>query len=109
MALAAVVIISRPEIAYAAAMSWALFGIIGAIIGALVGWLLWAAGITGAFLTGLYTFRLLFIVFFGEVTPYAREHLHKERFEGPRHRSICRAELAHHPLRVGLLGKGAGA
>ena len=48
-----------------------------------LGWLLWAAGITGAFLTGLYTFRLLFVVFFGEVTPYAREHLHKERFEGP--------------------------
>ena len=48
-----------------------------------LGWLLWAAGITGAFLTGLYTFRLLFIVFFGEVSPYAREHLHKERFEGP--------------------------
>jgi NADH-quinone oxidoreductase subunit L len=48
-----------------------------------LGWILWGAGIVGAFLTGLYTFRLLFIVFFGEVTPYAREHLHKERFEGP--------------------------
>jgi NADH-quinone oxidoreductase subunit L len=48
-----------------------------------LGWLLWGAGIVGAFLTGLYTFRLLFIVFFGEQTPYAREHLHKERFEGP--------------------------
>jgi NADH-quinone oxidoreductase subunit L len=48
-----------------------------------LGVLLWAAGITGAFLTGLYTFRLLFIVFFGEISPYAREHLHKERFEGP--------------------------
>jgi NADH-quinone oxidoreductase subunit L len=48
-----------------------------------LGWILWAAGITGAFLTGLYTFRLLFIVFFGEPSPYAREHLHKERFEGP--------------------------
>jgi NADH-quinone oxidoreductase subunit L len=48
-----------------------------------LGWLLWAAGITGAFLTGLYTFRLLFIVFFGEISPYAREHLHRERFEGP--------------------------
>ena len=59
-----------------------------AILGSLVeqgslGWILWGAGIVGAFLTGLYTFRLLFIVFFGEVTPYAREHLHKERFEGP--------------------------
>jgi NADH-quinone oxidoreductase subunit L len=48
-----------------------------------LGWILWTAGIVGAFLTGLYTFRLLFIVFFGEVTPHAREHLHKERFEGP--------------------------
>jgi NADH-quinone oxidoreductase subunit L len=48
-----------------------------------LGWILWGAGITGAFLTGLYTFRLLFIVFFGEQTPYAREHLHRERFEGP--------------------------
>jgi NADH-quinone oxidoreductase subunit L len=48
-----------------------------------LGWILWAAGITGAFLTGLYTFRLLFIVFFGEPSAYAREHLHRERFEGP--------------------------
>jgi NADH-quinone oxidoreductase subunit L len=48
-----------------------------------LGWILWGAGITGAFLTGLYTFRLVFIVFFGEQTPYAREHLHRERFEGP--------------------------
>ncbi len=28
---------------------------------------LWVAGITGAFLTSLYTFRLVFIVFFGEM------------------------------------------
>jgi NADH-quinone oxidoreductase subunit L len=48
-----------------------------------LGWILWGAGIAGAFLTGLYTFRLFFVVFFGELTPYAREHLHKERFEGP--------------------------
>jgi NADH-quinone oxidoreductase subunit L len=44
---------------------------------------LWGAGIVGAFLTGLYTFRLLFIVFFGEESAFAREHLHTERFEGP--------------------------
>jgi NADH-quinone oxidoreductase subunit L len=48
-----------------------------------LGWILWSCGIAGAFLTGLYTFRLLFIVFFGEPDPYVREHLHKERFEGP--------------------------
>jgi NADH-quinone oxidoreductase subunit L len=42
------------------------------------GWygeLLWVAGMMGAFLTGLYAFRLLFIVFWGEPTPFVREHL----------------------------------
>ena len=48
-----------------------------------LGWILWTAGIVGAFLTALYTFRLLFVVFFGEVSAFAREHLHRERFEGP--------------------------
>jgi NADH-quinone oxidoreductase subunit L len=48
-----------------------------------LGWILWTVGIVGAFLTALYTFRLLFVVFFGEVSAFAREHLHRERFEGP--------------------------
>jgi NADH-quinone oxidoreductase subunit L len=39
------------------------------------GQLLWVAGMIGAFLTGLYAFRLLFIVFWGEPTPFVREHL----------------------------------
>ena len=44
-------------------------------------------GIVGAFLTGLYTFRLLFLVFGGEPSPFAREHLpHAERGEGPARR-----------------------
>jgi NADH-quinone oxidoreductase subunit L len=47
-----------------------------------LGWILWAAGALGAFLTALYTFRLLFIVFWGELSPFAREHLHARRFEG---------------------------
>jgi NADH-quinone oxidoreductase subunit L len=41
------------------------------------GWygdVLFAAGIAGAFLTGLYTFRMLFIVFGGEQSAYVREH-----------------------------------
>jgi NADH-quinone oxidoreductase subunit L len=41
------------------------------------GWygdLLFAAGLVGAFLTGLYTFRMLFIVFGGEQSPYVQEH-----------------------------------
>jgi NADH-quinone oxidoreductase subunit L len=46
------------------------------------GQLLFAAGLAGAFLTGLYTFRMVFLVFGGEQSPYAREHLHRpERTE----------------------------
>ncbi|HEY6584252.1 MAG TPA: hypothetical protein VIZ29_05340, partial [Gaiellaceae bacterium] len=37
----------------------------------------WLAGLAGTFLTGLYAFRLIFIVFGGEPSPYAREHLHR--------------------------------
>jgi NADH-quinone oxidoreductase subunit L len=48
-----------------------------------LGWLLWGAGAIGAFLTALYTFRMVFIVFRGELSAFAREHLHRERFEGP--------------------------
>ena len=47
-----------------------------------LGWILWTAGAIGAFLTALYTFRLLFIVFWGDMTPFAREHLHLKRYEG---------------------------
>ncbi len=39
-----------------------------------LGWLLWGAGAVGAFLTALYTFRLLFVVFWGEMSAFAREH-----------------------------------
>ncbi len=41
------------------------------------GWygdVLFAAGMAGAFLTGLYTFRMLFVVFGGEQSAYVREH-----------------------------------
>jgi NADH-quinone oxidoreductase subunit L len=40
------------------------------------GYVLWAAGLAGTFLTGLYTFRLLFLVFLGEPSPFVREHFH---------------------------------
>jgi NADH-quinone oxidoreductase subunit L len=46
------------------------------------GQILFVAGVIGAFLTGLYTFRMIFIVFGGEPSAYAREHLHRpERTE----------------------------
>jgi NADH-quinone oxidoreductase subunit L len=41
------------------------------------GVLLWFAGLVGTFLTGLYAFRLIFIVFGGEPSAFAREHLHR--------------------------------
>jgi NADH-quinone oxidoreductase subunit L len=44
--------------------------------GGTYGYVLWIAGLAGTFLTGLYTFRLLFLVFWGEPTPFAREHFH---------------------------------
>ncbi len=42
----------------------------------LYGQILWAVGLVGAFLTALYTFRMIFLVFWGEPSPFAREHFH---------------------------------
>jgi NADH-quinone oxidoreductase subunit L len=36
-------------------------------------WILWGAGYVGAFLTAVYTFRMIFRAFFGEPCPEARE------------------------------------
>jgi NADH-quinone oxidoreductase subunit L len=51
------------------------------------GWygdVIYAAGMAGALLTGIYAFRLFFIVFTGEPTPFAREHFHRHHGkEGP--------------------------
>ena len=40
------------------------------------GYVLWIVGLAGTFLTGLYTFRLFFLVFWGEPSPFVREHFH---------------------------------
>ncbi len=48
------------------------------------GQLLFAAGLAGALLTGIYTFRLVFIVFRGEPSPLVEEHAHGHGHgEGP--------------------------
>jgi NADH-quinone oxidoreductase subunit L len=39
--------------------------------------------LAGVFLTALYTFRMLFVVFGGEPSPYAREHLHAPARDEP--------------------------
>ncbi len=41
------------------------------------GQILWAIGLVGTFLTGLYAFRMIFVVFGGEPSAYVREHLHR--------------------------------
>src|SRR3954469_19311107 len=48
------------------------------------GQVLFAAGMDGALLTGIYAFRLYFIVFTGEPSAFAREHFHQHHGkEGP--------------------------
>jgi NADH-quinone oxidoreductase subunit L len=41
------------------------------------GQVLWVAGMIGAFLTGLYAFRMVFMVFWGEPSAFVREHYHE--------------------------------
>jgi NADH-quinone oxidoreductase subunit L len=40
------------------------------------GYVLWVVALVGAFLTGVYTFRMLFLVFWGEPSAFVREHFH---------------------------------
>mgnify|MGYP000212147305 CR=1 FL=1 len=50
------------------------------------GQVLFVAGLVGAFLTGLYTFRLLFVVFFGKPSELVAKHAHADGHghgEGP--------------------------
>src|SRR5206468_1978766 len=47
------------------------------------GYLLWVAGLAGTLLTGLYTFRMYFLVFRGERSGYVREHFVPGHGEGP--------------------------
>ncbi len=46
-----------------------------------LGYALFAMAIVGAFLTGVYAFRLYFVVFHGK--RHESVHVHRERFEGP--------------------------
>jgi NADH-quinone oxidoreductase subunit L len=63
--------------------------------GGAYGYILWAAGLAGTFLTGLYIFRVLFIVFWGEPSAFVREHFH------PLGRDVVAVSLA---IPVGVLG-----
>jgi NADH-quinone oxidoreductase subunit L len=50
-----------------------------------VGFTVWGLGLAGAFVTALYTFRLMLLVFYGPPSEYARRHgeAHEGQGEGP--------------------------
>ena len=65
---------------------WSKDGIIAAAYadGGTLGYALWAAGLVGALLTGLYTTRLYLTVWRGEPSAFVTEHAHEGHGEGPR-------------------------
>jgi NADH-quinone oxidoreductase subunit L len=64
---------------------WSKDGIVAAAFanGDALGYTLYACGLVGALLTGLYTFRLYFAVFRGEPGDLVTEHTHDGHGEGP--------------------------
>jgi NADH-quinone oxidoreductase subunit L len=54
-------------------------------VGGVVGWVVWSLGLLGAFVTSIYTFRMLFRVFSGPPSSYAAEVApkHTAHGEGP--------------------------
>jgi NADH-quinone oxidoreductase subunit L len=73
--------------------------------GGTFGWILFVAGLAGAFLTGIYTFRLFFRVFYGEPSDLVLEHAegHGDHDHGSESAS-AHAEHAHGeaPLSMGI-------
>ncbi len=69
---------------------WSKDGIVSAAFASddALGYVLYAAGLVGALLTGLYTTRLYFAVFRGEPSALVNEHAHKGHGEGPRSMTI---------------------
>ena len=69
---------------------WSKDGIVSAAFasGDALGYTLYAAGLVGALLTGLYTTRLYFAVFRGEPSDFVKEHSHEGHGEGPRSMTI---------------------
>ena len=70
-----------------------------------VGYTVWGLGLAGAFVTALYTFRLMLLVFHGEPSEYAREQAeaHAGHGEGPRPMLWTIGVLAVGALFAGLL------
>jgi NADH-quinone oxidoreductase subunit L len=74
-------------------------------VGGIVGWIVWSLGLVGAFVTSLYTFRMLLTVFSGRPSPYAAEQApkHTAHGEGPFSMIWTIGVLAAGALAAGLL------
>ncbi|MDX6525685.1 MAG: NADH-quinone oxidoreductase subunit [Gaiellales bacterium] len=74
-------------------------------VGGIVGWIVWSLGLLGAFVTSIYTFRMLLKVFSGRPSPFAAEHApkHTEHGEGPISMLWTIAVLAAGAVLAGLL------
>ncbi|HUZ83974.1 MAG TPA: NADH-quinone oxidoreductase subunit L [Gaiellales bacterium] len=68
----------------------------------------WAGGLLGALFTGIYTTRLMRLVFYGERSQFASEHLHTDHGEAPWTMLWPVAALAVGTLVVGALAVGFG-
>jgi NADH-quinone oxidoreductase subunit L len=72
--------------------------------------IVWAGGLIGAFLTGIYATRLMRLVFYGERSQFATEHLHDTSHgEAPGTMFWTVAALAAGTLLSGFLAVGFGA
>jgi NADH-quinone oxidoreductase subunit L len=74
-------------------------------VGGVVGWIVWSLGLLGAFVTSIYTFRMLLMVFSGRPSRFAAEHApkHTEHGEGPISMLWTIAVLAAGATLAGLL------
>ena len=74
-------------------------------VGGTVGWIVWSLGLIGAFVTSIYTFRMLIRVFSGRPSSYAAEHapVHTAHGEGPFSMLWTIGVLAVGVIFVGLL------
>ena len=76
--------------------------------GGLLGDVIWVGGLFGAFLTGIYALRMMRLVFYGERTEFAKEHLHSDHGEAPWTMFWPVAALAAGSLLCGFLAVGFG-
>ncbi len=64
--------------------------------------IVWVGGLIGAFFTGIYAMRLMRLVFYGEQSDFAKEHLHTDHGEAPWTMFLVVAALAVGAMLVGL-------